>query len=380
MKKKPPAAPPPATGPTDPEGAEKIGVTLHAAESILSLRVVGTEHDLRLPPKNVFVVGTGDVDVRVPVLGDQRMVSRRHAELTRQGSDDGTWLQVVDLASTHGTYFTKGRERDFPVRAGERFRLADTDLLVMDRSLTRLRDVLGGFFGFTQHQLLDDHLALLRENDLGQGDPILLLGDVGSERGHLADAIHRHSRRRDLPFREVKAPAADRATLMPDFEAATHGTLYVSLDNLGSRTPLAPLINLLFDRAYDVRPIITARDLPQVCGALNVAATRFKVLTVPPVCARPEDIPALLDMMLAEWGSPHRVAELPPERLAAMCAFGWPQNRADLRATARRLGALLAHPKNLSAAARSIGTAASAESFRVALARVGAIVVQPRDD
>jgi len=372
-----PPAPPAATGPTDPEGAEKIGVTLHAAESILSLRVVGTEHELRLPPKNVFVLGTGDVDVRVPVLGAARMVSRRHAELTRQGSGDGTWLQVVDLGSTHGTYFKKGRERDFPVRAGERFRVANTELLVMDRSLTHLRETLGGFFGFGQHPLLDDHLALLRDNDLGQNEPLILLGDVGSERGHLAQALHRYSGRRSLPFRVLANPAADRNGLVPEFQAAAHGTLFVSLDNRGSRTPLAPLIKLLFDRTYDVRPIIAARTLPQVCGALNVASTRFKSLTVPPVCERRDDIPALFDMLLAEEGSPHRVTELPTDRLAAMCAFDWPQNRADLRATARRLSGLLAHPTSLTAAAKAVGM--NDDSFRVGLARVGAIVVQRRE-
>jgi len=362
-----------STGATDPLSADVVGAALHSSESITALRLVGTEHDLALPPRNVLRIGTGAVDVRVPVLGTERPVSREHAELTRQGSDDGTWLQVVDLESTNGTFFEGARERDFAVKAGQRFSVATTELLVMDKSLARLRRVLEGFFGPTEHQLLDDNLTLLVEQDA-----ILLLGGRGSERGHLAHAIHECSRRRRHPFREVRKPAGEPESLLADVEAAAHGTVFVSLDNLGARAGLSPLIKALFDPKYGVRPILAARDLAQVCAALSVTATRFRTLTVPPVRNRPHDVPALLDFMLAEWGSPHRVVELKPDRLAAMCEFEWPRNRAELRETAERLGALLAHRGNLSAAAKAIRQ--DYESFRRALARVGAITVQYRDE
>ena len=369
----PPTPPLAALAPTDPVSADVIGASLHASESIKAFRVVGTKHSLALPPKNVFRIGTGAVDVRVPVLGAQRPVSREHAELTRQGSHEGTWLQVVDLNSTNGTFFRGARERDFAITAGQRFSLATTELLVMDQPLIRLRRVLEGFFGASEHQLLDDHLTLLAEHEA-----IMLLGDRGSERGHLAHAIHECSRRRGHPFRELKTTARDRESLLPDFKAAAHGTMFVSLDNLGGKAGISRLIELLFDPTYAVRPIIAARDLTQVCAALNVTATRFRPVTVPPVGRRPRDIPALLDMMLEEWGSPHRVAELRPDRLEAMCAFDWPRNRAELRETAQRLGALLAHGGNRSAAAKAINQ--DIESFRRALARVGAIEVQHRGE
>lgn len=369
----PPTPPPGSTAATDPVSADVIGAALHASESIVSIRVVGTEHTLPLPPKNVFRIGTGAVDVRVPVLGDQRPVSRAHAELTRQGSEEGTWLQVVDLKSLNGTFFRGARERDFAVSAGQRFSVATTELLVMDQSLTRLRRALEGFISCTDHQLLDDTLTLLAEHDA-----IMLLGERGSERGHLAQAIHECSRRRGHPFREVKQPAAERAALLPDFKAAAHGTVFVSLDNLGGRAGLAALIKLMFDPKYAVRPIVAARDLAQVCAALNVDATRFRPLTVPPICKRPGDVPALLDSMLAELGSPHRVRELMPDRVQAMSEFNWPRNRAELRETAERLAALLAHRGNRSAAAKSINQ--DIESFRRALIRVGAISVQHRDE
>lgn len=357
-----PTPPPAQVAATDPLSADAIGAALHASESIKALRVVGTEHSLPLPAKNVLRIGTGAVDVRVPVLGDQRPVSREHAELTRQGSDEGTWLQVVDLQSTNGTFFRGARERDFAVSAGQRFSLATTELLVMDESPVRLRLVLEQFFGFTAHQTVDNLLTLLLEHDA-----ILLLGDRGSERGHLAHAIRQCSRRRGHPFRELKRATGDRASLLPEFRDAASGTVFASLDNLGGKAGLATLTDLMFDPTYAVRPIIAARDLTQVCSALSVAATRFRAIAVPPVRTRARDIPALLDLMLEEWKSPHRVAQLRPDRLEAMCEFEWLRNRAELRETAERLAALIAHGGNHSAAAKSINQ--DVESFRRALAR-----------
>ncbi len=362
-----------STRPTDQDGASQIDVALHASESLVSVRVVGTEHELPLPPKNVMRVGRGSVDVRIPDVGDKSLVSREHAEFVRQGTEAGTWLQVVDLGSRYGTFFKQGRERDFAVRAGERFRLADVELLVMDKSLVRLRQVLGGFFGYSNHQIIDAHLTLVVENE-----PLLLIGARGSERGHLAQAIHETSRRRGRPFVTVPKPNADRDTLRPVFKSAANGTLFVSLDNLGPRAGLGPLVGLLFDPAYNVRPILAARDLQVVCHALDASTAHFTPLTVPPVVEWRKDVPAALDAMLEEMGSPHRVAALGRNRLKAMSAYDWPRNRTELRETAQRLAVLLANQLNKSAAATALGE--DYETYRRALLRVGAIEVQHRGE
>ncbi|KAB2910918.1 MAG: FHA domain-containing protein [Kofleriaceae bacterium] len=362
-----------STRPTDQDGSSHINVALHASESIVAMRVVGTEHELPLPPKNVMRVGRGAVDVRIPDVGDKPLVSREHAELTRQGTDAGTWLQVVDLGSRYGTFFKQGRERDFAVRAGERFRLADVELMVMDKSLVRLRHVLGGFLGYSNHRLIDDHLALIVEND-----PLLLIGARGSERGHLAQAIHETSRRRGYPFVTVPKPNADRETLRPVFKSATNGTLFVSLDNLGPRAGLGPLVSLLFDPTYNIRPILAARDLQVVCHALDASTAHFTPMTVPPVIDWRKDVPAALDAMLEELGTHHRVIELGRNRVRAMATYDWPRNRTELRETAQRIAVLLAHRMNKSAAATALGE--DYETFRRALARVGAIEVQHRGE
>lgn len=371
---RPPVPPKAPTGPTAPDKEGRLEVPLHASESIVSLLVVGTGEELKLPPKNVFRAGRGSgVDVRIPDISGRALVSREHVEITRQGSEDGTWLQIVDLGSMHGTSFQKGRERDFPARAGERFRIADVELMPLDKPLQRLRHALGGFFGYSNHRVIDDHLVVLGTSE----EPIVLIGPRGSERGHLAKAIHDNSRRRGKNFVVVKKAKADRPTLHPDFEAAKHGTLFVSLDGLGPRAAIGPLVSLMFDpdETYDVRPIIAARDVTVVSDAFAHVKSCLRHVTLPSVAAFRADVPALIDTMLEELASPHRVAELARDRVAALAAYDWNPaapavpNRADVRLAARRLHAYLEHGRNMTAAASWLKE--DYETYRKGLKRVG---------
>lgn len=347
------------------------GAPMHSSDAIMSLRIAGTEHELLLPFSRSFRLGTGaDVEVRIPAAVAARKVSREHARLTRGGSGEATWLRVVDLGSTNGTSFQGVRQTDFAVNAGQRFKVATTELIVMDKVLVGLRRALGGFFGFDQHARLDDHLTLLHQ------EPMVLIGDRGAERGRLADAIHGGSPRRHHRFVEIADPTRGRAALTPLIEKAAGGTVFVSLDGLKQNASLAPLIALVFNREYDVHPIFAARSLKAARNVLDNAADLFRPLTIPPVADRAEDVPALLDLMLAEQGSPHRVDALGADRVAAMVAYEWPRNRAELRETAARLAPLLAHGGNLSAAAAAIGQ--DYETYRRALARVGAIAIRHR--
>ncbi|MBE7453856.1 MAG: FHA domain-containing protein [Kofleriaceae bacterium] len=377
MSKPPPRMPPPppaATGPTDPTGENRIVVPLHSAQSIVGLQICGTGRFLPLPAKNVMRLGRGDVDIPIPDdVVDRDLITREHIQITRQGTENGTWLHVVDLGSRYGTFFGKGREREFFVKAGQRFRVANTELMVMDRLLVDLRRELGGFFGYGAHDVLDENTPML-----GSDVPVLLIGDRGTERGHLARAVHHNSQRRGNGFEEVKAPTASREELLSTFKKADRGAVYVSLDQIGPRAGLSRLVELMFDGTYDVRPIIAARDHRVVCDALSTVMPRFVSVTVPPVGTHREDVPAILDAMLHERGSPHRVAALGADRRAALCNYEWPRNRTELRDTAERIAALLAHDGNMAAAAASIKQ--NYEWFRRSLGKVGAIEVKRRGE
>jgi len=370
----PPPPPPAKTGPTDPSGEHRILVPLHSLQSIIGLHVCGTSVFLPLPARNVMRLGRGDVDIAIPEgIADRDLITREHVQLTRQGTDNGTWLHVADLGSRYGTFFGKGREREFFVKAGQRFRVANTELMVMDRLLVDLRASLGGFFGYNAHRDLDAHTTAL-----GADVPALLIGDRGTERGHLAHAIHAASQRRGNSFQEIENPSAPREELERYFKKATRGTVYASLDHIGPRSRLKSLVELMFESTYDARPIIAARDHRVICDALSTVMPRFTSVTVPPLSAHREDVPAILDAMLREQKTPHSVAELAPDRRAAMSNYEWPRNRGELRETAERLAALLEHKGNMVAAAASIEQ--DYEWFRRSLAKVGAIEVKRRGE
>lgn len=356
---------------TDSLAPELAGAPMHSSDAIVSLRVVGTAHELALPFARSFRIGTGpDAEVRVPAAVAAHKVSREHARLTRAGDGDATWLRVVDLGSKNGTSFQGVRQSDFAVNAGQRFKVAATELMVMDKVLVNLRRVLGGFFGLDEHQQLDEYVTTLHL------EPLVLVGDRGSERGHLAEALHRYSRRRYRRFVEITDPEQGRAALAAKVKAAAGGTVFVSLDHLRPNAALAALIGVVFDGSLDVHPIFSARSWKQAGEVLSNAAQLFRPLSIPPVAKRLADVPALLDAVLEELGSPHRVAELGSDRLAAMREYTWPRNRTELRETAARIAPLLAHGGNLSAAAAAIEQ--DYETYRRALARVSAIAIRHR--
>jgi two-component system nitrogen regulation response regulator GlnG len=195
--------------------------------------------------------------------------------------------------------------------------------------------------------------------------PVLITGQTGTGKELAARAIHANSGRRDRPLVATSVAAlapsvieselfghvrgaftgatADRRGL---FELADGGTLL--LDEIGE-APLevqAKLLRVLEDRAItpvgsstarpaDVRVIAaTNRDL-----AAALEAGRFRVdlyhrlrvfqIEMPPLAARPDDLPALVDHFLAAAG--HGGRQVTAAFLAAVRDRSWPGNVRELR-------------------------------------------------
>lgn len=359
-----------ATTTTSMMDAARAGAPLHSMDAIMALRVCGTAIELPLPLSRSCVLGRGSkVDVSLPEAVATHRVSRRHAELTRAGDDGASWLEVKDLGSSNGIAFEGVRRGAFAVSAGQRFTVADVELMVMNKLLMGMRRSLGGFVGFGDHHRLDRDIVTL------PGTPLVIVGPTGSERGHLATDLHKFSPRRHRPPIELEAP--DRAaTVKTTVEAAKGRMVYVSLDALGARAKLATLVKAVLDRSNDVWPILVAPSWQHASKLLAAAAGLFQVIEIPPVASRGDDVPALLDLMLEEQGSPYRTAALDPERVAAMCEYRWPNNRVELRQTAARLAALIHCKGNLTAASALLRE--DYTTFRLALLRVGAITARAR--
>ena len=199
--------------------------------------------------------------------------------------------------------------------------------------------------------------------------PVMILGENGTGKNLLAQAIHTASPRRDAPFTVVNCSAlpeqlieselfghergaftsADRRT-QGKFELANGGTLF--LDEVGDLTEAAQakLLRVVEYGQYervggaetlhaDVRLITaTNRDLPAA-----VAEGRFRqdlffrlrgvLLRVPPLRERPTDLAVLAEAFLAEAarkiGRP--VTRIGEAAMALLRAHAWPGNVRELK-------------------------------------------------
>ena len=197
---------------------------------------------------------------------------------------------------------------------------------------------------------------------------VLLLGETGTGKELVAQAIHRNSPRAAGPFVVVNCATLPEtlleselfghergsftgATVRKDgrFLVAHHGTVF--LDEIGELTlPIqAKILRVLQAREFepvgsnrtlkvDVR-IITAtnRELEKMVREglfrddLYYRLNVFQ-LVLPPLRERLEDLPVLVDFFLKRYGKKNRreVITLAPEALQAFRRYSWPGNIREL--------------------------------------------------
>ncbi len=238
--------------------------------------------------------------------------------------------------------------------------------------------------------------------------PVLILGETGTGKGLLADAIHRAGGRAGGPFVDVNCAAIPETLLEAElfgfergaftdarqakaglFQAARGGTVF--LDEIGL-LPLAlqaKLLKVIEERA--VRRLGSTRS--EAVDAAVIAATsedlaaavergRFRAdlyhrlavvtLVLPPLRARERDVVLLAEHFLARACEDYR---LPPLALgddacAALLAHAWPGNVRELANVIER-AALFADERVLTAAALALPVAGRARD-QDALASAGA--------
>jgi transcriptional regulator with GAF, ATPase, and Fis domain len=197
---------------------------------------------------------------------------------------------------------------------------------------------------------------------------VLLTGETGTGKERLAEALHDASPRRNRPFVAVHCAALTETLLESElfghergafsgalarragrFEVADGGTMF--LDEIGEIT-MATQVKLLrvlqhrqFERvggnetlSVDVRIIAaTNRDLPAMLADKTFRADLYyrlnvMALEVPPLRARREDVPLLVDHILPrlalELGLPE--SPLAPEAVRMLAAYDWPGNVREL--------------------------------------------------
>jgi two-component system nitrogen regulation response regulator NtrX len=204
---------------------------------------------------------------------------------------------------------------------------------------------------------------------------VLIQGENGSGKELVARAIHDGSARRAHPFVEVNCAAIPEELIESElfghekgaftgalarrrgrFELADAGTLF--LDEIGdmSLKTQAKVLRALEEQAFervggtetvkvDVRVIAASnRDLPAIIRDGRFRDDLFYRLSVipievPPLRARKDDIPLLVDHFIAVFCAENgkRTKTVSGEALAYFIAYDWPGNVRELRNMVERL-------------------------------------------
>jgi two-component system response regulator HydG len=200
---------------------------------------------------------------------------------------------------------------------------------------------------------------------------VLITGESGTGKELVAKALHTNSPRRSKPFVALNCAALSENILESElfghvkgaftgadrdrkgwFEAANGGTLF--LDEIGD-VPTSTQVKLL--RVLETGEIVrvgtnepikvnvrvisaTNRDLNEAIAAGTFRPDlyhRLKVVTIkmPPLRARREDIPLLIDHFLKEFSATHgkKVTGISPAARKALMAYSWPGNVRELKNT-----------------------------------------------
>jgi DNA-binding NtrC family response regulator len=346
---------------------------------------IGSAEGDRVPVKLVVVAGP-DVGREIPLgaaaeLGadascelplSDPTVSRRHA---RVAFERGTIL-LTDHGSRNGTFVADARVRDAELSIGAVFRVGKTSIAVQPR--WRIREVapsgaraFGDLYG--ESLAMREVFAILER--VARSDVTVLVdGESGTGKELAARSIHAASARANGPYVVFDCSAvpptlaeselfghkrgaftgatSDRAGA---FVRAHGGTL--CLDEIGELPlDLQPkLLRVLESR--EVRPV--GEDRPRKVDVRLIASTnrdlaaeaergRFRAdlfyrlavveVRMPPLRARPSDIPGLVERLLAkELPSGDRI-EGP--NLQKLTAYAWPGNVRELRNVLARAIAL----------------------------------------
>lgn len=308
------------------------------------------------------------------VIDDPR-VSRKHARVWLKGGV----LEVEDLGGCNGTrvnerLLTSGRLR---IQGGDCIKVADVTI-----SMGVMRPAIATSLGVDekQHESVSSSGVVVADASMKQvfalaqrlsrlPTTVLLLGESGSGKQIVAEAIARGGSRSTAPFIRVNCAAlpehlvesalfghekgaftsADRRHV-GFFEAAGNGTLF--LDEVGE-LPAAAQAKLL--TALESHVIMRVGDTREIAvEARVIAATnrdlweetkrgKFRedlffrlsafTLQVPPLRARPQEVRLLAEVFLKQLAKAAATAapSIAPDAHALLKSYAWPGNVRELR-------------------------------------------------
>jgi DNA-binding NtrC family response regulator len=229
---------------------------------------------------------------------------------------------------------------------------------------------------------------------------VLIRGETGTGKGVLARWLHDNGPRRQEPYVDLNCAGLSRdfletelfghekgaftgaiATKQGLFDVAHNGTLF--LDEIGDVDPSVQpkLLKVIEEKRYrrlgdtrdrqsDTRLVAaTHQDLAQLVRERRFREDLFYrvnafLLAIPPLRARPEDIPLLTRALLVEIAphTAHRNLFLSPDAEEALARYAWPGNVRELRNVLER-AAVVASSERVTADDLHLGDQAARQSF-----------------
>ncbi len=248
-------------------------------------------------------------------------------------------------------------------------------LLALDPSLAILRHRLLWVLGLRNHAGADAAIQVIAANA-----PLMLLGPPGCEQRAIAEEIHRRSPFHDREFVIAPQTFASRAEQDATLARGTRSNVYLDFSLSAERLP-NHFVSALFAHC---RPIVAAPTTARAAEVLDTFARRLQAIDLATPSSRPDDIPRILDALIArEHAEQNQGGELLPlaalgeANVAALKAHPWPGHFNDLRRQVKRLHALPTNGVRARPAARALGLK-SVASLIEALDRVG-VHVKPAD-
>jgi transcriptional regulator of acetoin/glycerol metabolism len=328
-----------------------------------------------LPDDDVFVRLTGkrwvlgrDAECDVPL--DRQKVSRRHAEIVRQGPV----LTIRDLGSTNGTN-VDGKKIDHAslvpgavVRIGEW--LGVVEELEAEGDDRPFGEIAPGVWGGARLAQAVRLLELAAPTKI----PVLLVGRTGSGKERFARALHHFSHTKEpfcalncaalqpalaeaelFGYRKGSFTGADRS-YVGQLRAAGAGTVFFDEVNelpavvqakllraldTGEVAPLGEPVGARFEARVVAASQERLSDLVKKGAFREDLAARLSgmVVELPELAERRADVPSLFNVFLRE----HSGGTAPPVSVRlyeSLCLHTWPHNVRELELLARQLLAI----------------------------------------
>jgi len=227
---------------------------------------------------------------------------------------------------------------------------------------------------FTQNEAMERCLrlaALAAESDV----PVLILGETGTGKTLLAQAIHNSSSRAKGPFVSFNASAMSDTLLESQLFGHERGAFTGAQKTIKGKFELANAGTLFFDEIADMSALAQAKILRAVeygqferlgsermlhSNARIISATntslrerikqeRFRedlyhrlaglTLLVPPLRDRPEDLPGLIAVELDSQAraSGRKITSIHPDAMQQLLTYAWPGNLRELHHITRTI-------------------------------------------